>query len=695
MSTSETTQAEAKLQSLGSNSQSAQFSGEHDIVAILDAGAQYGKVIDRRIRELCVQTVILPLDTPAQDLRKYSAVVISGGPQSVYDANAPKYDPNLFTIAPDVPILGICYGMQLITHANGGVIEKKATREDGVFKVTIDKTSKLFQDFDGETTEVLLTHGDSLQQLAPGYRITATSTNAGIVAAIESEEKRVYGVQFHPEVDLSVEGIKIFKNFLFGIAGVKPTFNLDTRKADAIAEIRRIVGPTNKILVLVSGGVDSSVCALLCQEAVGPDRVFALHVDQGFMRADESQQVMAALRPSLHNLKVVDETDRFLNARTTINGELTPMLKEVTAPETKRKIIGDTFMHVSEEAIRNWEGANLTVENTFLAQGTLRPDLIESASKHVSGNAEVIKTHHNDTALVRALRDQGRIIEPLKDYHKDEVRALGEQCGLAHHLVWRQPFPGPGLAIRVICATEPFVNPHTDADTIARLQAIRDASNATSEAPATRNVSLIACRTVGVQGDGRSYRNLAAVSGFHSADAAIDVTPVPSLVTPASAAQDVKVRMPSNWESLFELARSIPSTVHTVNRIVYAFGDDALEVAHYTEITPTLLCRETLDLLRKADKVVNDLLRAHNLVQSIAQVPVILFPCTFGQSGKRGIAIRPFITNDFMTGVPAVPGKHIPLEVLARMVHDISQIEGIAKVCYDLTAKPPGTTEWE
>ena len=432
---------------------SSNSSPVYDVVAILDAGAQYGKVIDRRVRELAVATEILPLHTPADQLRKYKAIIISGGPQSVYDANAPKYDPALLSVG--VPILGICYGMQLINHALGGKIEKKATREDGVFDIAISRESKLFAGFAGATSQVLLTHGDSLAVLAPGFKVSATSANADITAAIENEAGTIYGVQFHPEVDLSREGQQLFRNFLFGVAHVTPSFSMDSRKADAIAEIRQAVGPSAKVLVLVSGGVDSSVCALLCQEAVGKERVFALHVDQGFMRSDESAKVLEAMRPALPNLKVVDETKRFAQATTLIDGVETTKLCETVAPEVKRKIIGDTFMRVSEDAIRDW--GCLHVDDTFLAQGTLRPDLIESASKHVSGAADVIKTHHNDTALVRALRDQGRIIEPLKDYHKDEVRVLGEQCGLSHDLVWRQPFPGPGLAIRVICANTPHL----------------------------------------------------------------------------------------------------------------------------------------------------------------------------------------------------------------------------------------------
>ncbi len=644
----------------------------YDTVAILDAGSQFGKVIDRRVRDLQVQTVILPLDTDVSALAPYKAVIISGGPQSVYAPGAPRCHPDLFTCG--LPVLGICYGMQLLNYSFGGTVVKKDTRQDGVFPIDTSASSALFARCAARSTRVLLTHGDSVDVPAPGFSVSATAQPSGIVAAIENADKKLYGVQFHPEVDLSEEGQRIFEAFLFDIAGISPSFSMDSRKADAIAAIQAQVGPTDKVLVLVSGGVDSSVCALLCQEAVGADRVYALHVDQGLMRAEESGKVMAALASSLKNLRVVDETETFLNATTTIDGVETCRLRDATAPEVKRKIIGDTFMRVTDAALAGW---GLDAATTYLAQGTLRPDLIESASKHVSGSAEVIKTHHNDTALVRALRDQGRIIEPLADYHKDEVRVLGTQVGLAEELVWRQPFPGPGLGIRVLC-TEGPVLADTDKDTTEKLAAAAAAASTAAGADAfdgrlNVHASLVAVRTVGVQGDGRSYRGLACLSTGHSAREAAQVP----------------------WEQLLELAKTIPKTVHTVNRVVFVFGQQLEQGGHYTDITPTKLCTETVGLLRAADKVVNDVLHKRNLVRPLAQVPVVLVPAAFGEPGKRSIAIRPFITNDFMTGVPATPGKELPLEALHEMVEGVLAVEGIARVMLDLTAKPPGTTEWE
>jgi GMP synthase (glutamine-hydrolysing) len=447
--------------------------------------------------------------------------------------------------------------------------------------------------------------------------------------------------------------------------------------------------------------------------------------------------------------------ERFYSGRTLVDGVESTRLDSTTAPEVKRRIIGDTFMRVSEEEIRAF---GLNPDEVYLAQGTLRPDLIESASALAcaTGKASVIKTHHNDTALVRALRAKGRIVEPLRDLHKDEVRLLGLELGLPAHLVWRQPFPGPGLAVRILCATEPFETPE-DAELVKSL--------AKFTSP-TVGVSLVACRTVGVQGDARSYSSLVALS-----------TKVPVLdgsvssVSPSPASRGLAY-LP-DWRELFHLAKLIPKHHHGVNRVVYAFGAP-LTSAHYRTITPTLLTPENIALLQKADEIVNFVLQKYRLIQRLSQVPVILFPIDFQEdgtssednAGKRSICIRTFVTNDFMTGVPALPvdeleeatGEHAHLtskpivsdaqvpptlapadaftsllapiaagstaaaprasasptpspspttsgvryptmpvaalqEIVERILADMST--QVARVCFDLTSKPPATTEWE
>ncbi len=652
-------------------------------VAILDAGAQYGKVIDRRVRELSIQSEILPMNTSASDLQDYSAIIISGGPESVYGESAPEYDPEIFHLG--IPTLGICYGMQLMNHVFGGEIVQKERREDGVCKIGLLNNSKLFQGSHGYES-VLMSHGDSIETVAEGFEVVARSN--GLIAAIENPKKHLYGVQFHPEVDLTENGITFLRNFLYDIASFSGTYTMEHREQKAIKYIQETVGD-KKVLVLVSGGVDSTVCATLLNKALGPEKVYAVHIDNGFMRLDESKKVEPGLRKNGLELQVIDASEEFYSATTKIDGQETLQLRHSISPEDKRRIIGDTFMRVAEKAIRDLD---LDPSKVYLAQGTLRPDLIESASELVSGKAQVIKTHHNDTELVRELRRQGRVIEPLKDYHKDEVRKLGESLGLPNELVWRQPFPGPGLAIRILCAEEPFIDREfnrTNEDLFSisnyidahlsfkdKVRALfpkqldpdsRKALNDLEErfsAIEGINATLLPIKTVGVQGDGRTYSYLAGLSGE------------------------------KNWDDLFFLAQWIPKICHNVNRIAYVFGEQI--VSPVKDITKTYLSPDVIHQLQLADDIVNTILADYSLLESLSQVPVISFPVHFGEEGNRSIAIRTFITNDFMTGVPAVPGKEMPEEALDLMVRRIlSEVPNISRVAYDLTSKPPGTTEWE
>ncbi len=395
-------------------------------VLILDFGSQYTQLIARRIRELRVYCEIHPctMSVSAIEALKPPAIILSGGPASVFEDGAPTVDPKVFELG--VPVLGICYGMQLISHLLGGKVEAASEREYGHARVKLEKAVGLFRGFDtGDEVDVWMSHGDRVAALPPGFEVIGSSKNSPF-AAVAHVERQIFGVQFHPEVAHTPRGIEMLSAFLFQHAGVVADWTPGSFVEQTIAAIREQVGSSRAICGL-SGGVDSSVAAVLVHQAIG-DNLTCIFVDNGLLRKDEAKQVVHTFRDHFHlRLIHVDATEEFLTA-----------LEGVTDPEQKRKTIGRLFIEIFEREAKKIEDAR------FLVQGTLYPDVIESVSH--KGPSAVIKSHHNVGGLPE--RMNLALVEPLRLLFKDEVREVGAELGMPHHVLWRQPFPGPGLAVR-------------------------------------------------------------------------------------------------------------------------------------------------------------------------------------------------------------------------------------------------------
>jgi GMP synthase (glutamine-hydrolysing) len=462
-----------------------------DNVLVVDFGAQYAQLIARRVREAHVYSEIVPRTMPLSEMlaRKPAGIILSGGPKSVHVPGAPTIDPALYDSG--VPVLGICYGAQLISQQLGGEVARTGVAEYGRTALELTAGSGLFGALPSEQ-DVWMSHADSIVRAPDGFRVTAR-TGAVPIAALEDVDRAVYAVQFHPEVAHTVRGQEMLKHFLYDVCGCLPRWTMTSIVEQGVENIRAQVG-TEKVICGLSGGVDSAVAAALVHKAVG-DQLTCVFVDTGLMRAGEAEQVEDTFRRQFQvDLVHVKAADRFLEA-----------LKDVDDPELKRKAIGNTFIRVFEEVAADFEDAR------FLVQGTLYPDIIESGTK----DAARIKSHHNVGGLPEDM--QFELVEPLRNLFKDEVRAVGEELGLPEEIVWRQPFPGPGLAVRIVGTVTP-----------ERLEILRQADAIVIEEIKRAGVYaelwqsfavLLAIRTVGVMGDERTYAYPVVVRAVVSDDA--------------------------------------------------------------------------------------------------------------------------------------------------------------------------------
>jgi GMP synthase (glutamine-hydrolysing) len=540
-------------------------------------------------------------------------IVISGGPCSVYDHSSPTVEQSVLTGG--LPVLGICYGHQLITHLLGGTVRQGDKGEFGLALLDLNGADSELLSGVADRQQVWMSHRDLVLALPPGFRVVATTSTCD-TGAIEDPVRHIYGVQFHPEVVHTTEGIRILRNFVFDICGCVKDWNAGERIALIEEEIcRRADG--RKVFFFVSGGVDSTVAFMLCLDALGSERVRGVYVDTGLMRQGETDFVRDTFA-GLGLVRIEECEEEFLS-----------VLEQVRDPEVKRHLIGEQFVKIQERII---EDRRLLSGRWILGQGTIYPDTIESGG---TARAAVIKTHHNRVPGIQKLIDAGLIVEPLADFYKDEVRAIGRELGLAPQLLDRHPFPGPGLAIRCLCA-----------ETEQRVTRVADGY-------------LVPVQSVGVQGDSRSYAPVLAIDAF-----------------------------PSQAAKLQDHATELVNRCAGVNRVMARVATrEPLERQH---VFPSTLTHGRLDLLREADAIVRQICHESGFDKQVWQFPVVLIPVGAGES-RDSVVLRPVQSVDGMTADSVA----MPDELLHAMSERLMAIPEIAGVYYDLTHKPPGTIEWE
>jgi GMP synthase (glutamine-hydrolysing) len=580
-------------------------------ITVLDAGGQYCHLIARKVRDLGVYAEVCPSDTPASELIGRKGIIISGGPSSVYEPGSPQIDPAVF--GQGSAVLGICYGQQLMAHLLGGKVRKGVKGEYGFARFEITAPGVLFRNIGGEQ-QVWMNHRDAVGQAPPGFEVLGY-TPACEIASMADPARKLYAVQFHPEVAHTPRGKDILSNFLFGVCGCERDWSA-TGQIDALQDQIRTAAAGRNVFFFVSGGVDSTVAYTLCLRALGPERVYGTYVDSGLMRDGETEFVRSLFaRLGATHFRAENASAEFLAA-----------LAGVCDPERKRHIIGEQFVKVQERILQ--EGHFLD-GHWILGQGTIYPDTIESGG---TARADVIKTHHNRVAGIQRLIESGRIIEPLTQFYKDEVRRIGREAGLPEEMLERHPFPGPGLAIRCLC------------------------SEARKAVRRSQDGWILPVASVGVQGDSRSYRSVIALDEFP--------------------------------EQATELAAELVNREADINRVV-------VKVASHAPLddlrsTPSTLSAERLARLRLADAIVRRATRESGFDSRIWQMPVVLIPVG-ADDRPDSVVLRPIDSVDGMTAEAVI----MPDELLENISRELLELEGICALFYDITNKPPGTIEWE
>ncbi|KKU79426.1 MAG: GMP synthase [Candidatus Peregrinibacteria bacterium GW2011_GWA2_47_7] len=547
----------------------------------------------------------------------------------MYEKNSPHIDPALFELG--LPILGICYGHQLIVHILKGKVEPK-NKEYGLAKISVTKSKGIFEGLPAQTN-VWMSHGDSVTSLPKGFSEIGHSDTCRY-SAIAHFQKKIYGVQFHVEVVHTEKGVKILDNFL-RICGVKRQWNMKRFLADELEKVKTMVG-ARKVFMLVSGGVDSLVAFTLLNTALGKSHVYGLFVDTGFMRLHEGAMVKKAVAElGFNNFHAVNASKDFFAA-----------LRNVADPEKKREIIGNLFLKIQRREIKKLK---LNPREWLLGQGTIYPDTIESGG---TKNADKIKTHHNRVPEIESMIKKGLVVEPLKELYKDEVREVGERLGLPGEVVWRHPFPGPGLAVRCLC-----VNKAKQFATFSNhpLEIFLDERGF--------HGMILPIESVGVQGDARSYKR-------------------PVLIWPA-----VKDKMFS-WDVLEKISTRITNQFHEINRVLFLLSPTEVKDVHV--ISNSFLTLNRIKSLQKYDDVVMKFLEKEKLTRTIWQFPTVLVPLAVNGAGREMVVLRPVESQEAMTA----NFYRMPRGKLQKLTKSLKALKPGA-LAYDITHKPPATIEWE
>jgi GMP synthase (glutamine-hydrolysing) len=605
----------------------------HDKIAVVDFGGQYAHLIATKVRRLKVLAEIRQPEEPIEAFSPYKGIILSGSPALSALGEDSDYNKGIYDLA--VPILGFCFGHQEIAkHYGGTVIHGKP--EWGHADLRIVRRGHPLLAGLADTESVWMSHNDSVTAVGPqfeelGYTMLGPESRAHRFAAIGSDTLQRYGFQFHPEVDDTVHGDEMIANFVVGICGCSPSWTMEHFVEEEIERLRARVGD-GSVFLLASGGVDSTVAAKLLARALGPERVDLLHIDNGLMRKDESRTVLAALQAIGlgDRLAFVDASDTFLAA-----------LAGVVEPERKRRLIGDTFIAVFDR-----EARRLGIERHLLAQGTIYPDTIETGG---TKRADTIKTHHNRVPIIQEMIAAGKVVEPLAELYKVEVRELGEQLGVPREVVWRHPFPGPGLGVRLLCSTGEEDRAH-----------FGEIEPRVADLSARLGIGAVALpiKSVGVKADLRSYEHPVLLVG-HAA-----------------------------WPDLLRIAGTIYKDVPHVNRCMWWLGRST--PSRFRPLAATVT-RERLDLLRDADAFVMDGLRRHGIYDSIWQCPTVLVPLEVDGAGRELVVVRPIHSERAMTATPAP----LPDALLDELRAQLLSLPGVSGLALDVTTKPPGTIEWE